>query len=63
MDGTRFENRFCEYLEHRTLPLTAENLRGFATASWAKDGRGFMVIGAAPAQRIEALARALRERL
>ena len=33
-------------------PLTAENLRGFATASWAKDGRGFMVMsGAGSAHR------------
>jgi anti-sigma factor RsiW len=44
-------------------PLTPVSLEGFAAASWAKDGRSFMVIGKLPQDRIVALAQTLRDRI
>jgi anti-sigma factor RsiW len=47
----------------KDAPLALGSHEDFATASWAKGGRGFMVIGQAPRDRIAALARALQERI
>jgi anti-sigma factor RsiW len=43
-------------------PLSLRSKEGLMTASWAKGGRGFMLIGDLPADRIDALARALQQR-
>jgi len=47
----------------KDAPLTLGSHEEFATAFWAKGGRGFMVIGKLPPDRIAALARALQERI
>lgn len=44
-------------------PLTMAIREGFAAASWAKNGRGFMIIGKLQRDRIEALARTLQSRI
>jgi anti-sigma factor RsiW len=55
---------FCVFRDGESdAPLTIASRSGFATASWAKGGRGFMLIGDLPADRIEALARVLQERI
>ena len=46
----------------KDAPLSLASKEGLMTASWAKGGRGFMLIGDLPGERIDALARALRER-
>ena len=54
---------FCVIRDgEKDAPLSFASKEGFVTASWAKGGRGFMLIGDLPAGRIEALARALQER-
>lgn len=47
----------------KDAPLTLGSHEEFASASWAKGGRGFMVIGKMPSGRIAAFARALQERI
>ena len=42
--------------------LTTSSRGGFAVASWAQGGRGFMLIGAIPSDRLTILARALKEK-
>ena len=44
-------------------PVTTADSEGFATASWAKGGAGFMLIGKLPGNRIAALARTLESRI
>jgi hypothetical protein len=54
---------FCVIKDgEKDAPLSLANKEGLTTASWAKGGRGFMLIGNLPADRIDALARALQER-
>jgi anti-sigma factor RsiW len=54
---------FCVIRDgEKDAPLSLASKQGLATASWAKGGRGFMLIGDLPADRIAAVARALRER-
>jgi anti-sigma factor RsiW len=43
-------------------PLAASTRDGFSVASWAQGGRGFMLIGKIPAERLDALARSLKEK-
>jgi anti-sigma factor RsiW len=42
--------------------LAASSRDGFAFASWAQGGRGFMLIGKIPVERLMALARSLKEK-
>jgi anti-sigma factor RsiW len=42
--------------------FSASSQDGFAIASWARGGRGFMLIGKIPLERLTALARALKEK-
>jgi anti-sigma factor RsiW len=42
--------------------LTTSSRDGFALASWAQGGRGFMLIGKVPAERLTTLARSLKEK-
>jgi anti-sigma factor RsiW len=54
---------FCVIRDgEKDAPLSLANKEGFTTASWAKGGRGFMLIGNLPENRVHALALALRER-
>ncbi len=54
---------FCVIKDgEKDAPISLASIEGFTTASWAKGGRGFMLIGNLPADRIGALARALQER-
>jgi anti-sigma factor RsiW len=54
---------FCVIRDgEKDAPISLASKEGFRTASWAKGGRGYMLIGDAPPDRIGALARALRER-
>ena len=41
--------------------LATSSRGGFAVASWAKGGRGFMLVGKIPIERLTALARSLKE--
>jgi anti-sigma factor RsiW len=43
-------------------PLTRGRLGGFNVISWAKSGRGFMFVSAAPAERLDEFARSLHDR-
>jgi anti-sigma factor RsiW len=43
-------------------PLSTGTRDGFAVASWAQGGRGFMLIGKIPIERLTALARSLKEK-
>ena len=43
-------------------PLASSSRNGFAVASWAQGGRGFMLIGKIPAERLTTLARSLKGR-
>ena len=42
--------------------LAASSRGGFAVASWAQSGRGYMVIGKMPLERLTTLARSLKEK-
>jgi anti-sigma factor RsiW len=42
--------------------LATSSRNGFALASWAQGGRGFMLIGKVPAERLTTLARSLKEK-
>jgi anti-sigma factor RsiW len=42
--------------------LTTSSRGGFAVASWAHGGRGFMLVGKIPVERLTALARSLKEK-
>ena len=42
--------------------LTASSNGGFAVASWAQGGRGYMVIGKIPLERLTTLAHSLKEK-
>jgi len=42
--------------------LATSSRGGFAVASWAQGGRGFMLIGKIPVERLTALARSLKEK-
>jgi anti-sigma factor RsiW len=42
--------------------LTTSSRDGFAIASWAQGGRGFMLVGKIPVERLTALARSLKEK-
>ena len=42
--------------------LATSSRNGFAVAAWAQGGRGFMLIGKVPAERLTMLARSLKER-
>ena len=42
--------------------LATSSRRGFAVASWAQGGRGFMLIGKIPLDRLTALAHSLKEK-
>jgi anti-sigma factor RsiW len=42
--------------------LATSTRGGFAVASWAQGGRGFMLIGKIPVERLTALARSLKEK-
>ncbi len=42
--------------------LTTSSRGGFAVASWAQGGRGFMLIGKIPVERLTTLARSLKEK-
>jgi anti-sigma factor RsiW len=54
---------FCILSDSRPdAPVDRVELRGFAAASWAHGGRGFMVIGRLPAERIAQLATGLAQR-
>jgi len=54
---------FCVIRDgEKDAPISLESKEGFATASWAKGGRGFMLIGDVPPHRLETLARTLQER-
>jgi anti-sigma factor RsiW len=54
---------FCIIADSRPdAPVSNANVDGFATSSWAKDGRGFMVIGRMPAERAAAIAGQLVQR-
>ena len=44
-------------------PLSTDSRNGFAAASWAGGGRGFMLVGKVPAERLEGLARLLKQRM
>ena len=55
---------FCIIADARPdAPVSNAAVDGFATSSWAKGGRGFMVIGRLPAARAAAIAGQLREQL
>ena len=55
---------FCILRDNEVdAPLTTVGRDGFVAASWAKGGRGFMVIGKLPQDRILALARTLLDRI
>ena len=55
---------FCVLRDREAdAPVTTADSEGFATASWAKGGRGFMLIGKLPGDRIAALARTLASRI
>ncbi len=43
-------------------PLATSSRDGFAVASWAQGGRGYMLIGNIPIERLTALARSLKEK-
>jgi anti-sigma factor RsiW len=43
-------------------PLTTSSRDDFAVASWAQGGRGFMLIGKIPVERLTTLARSLKEK-
>jgi anti-sigma factor RsiW len=43
-------------------PLASSSRDGFAVASWAQGGRGYMLIGKIPVERLMALARSLKEK-
>jgi anti-sigma factor RsiW len=43
-------------------PLASSSRDGFAVASWAQGGRGYMLIGKIPVERLTALARSLKEK-
>ncbi len=43
-------------------PLASSSRDGFAVASWAQGGRGYMLIGNIPIERLTALARSLKEK-
>ena len=43
-------------------PLASESRDGFAVASWANGGRGFMLVGKVPVARLTTLARSLKEK-
>jgi anti-sigma factor RsiW len=43
-------------------PLATSSRDGFAVASWAHGGRGYMLIGNIPIERLTALARSLKEK-
>jgi anti-sigma factor RsiW len=43
-------------------PLASATRDGFAVASWSQGGRGFMLIGKIPVERLTALARSLKEK-
>ena len=42
--------------------LATSSRGGFAVASWAQGGRGFMLIGKIPVERLTTLARSLKEK-
>jgi len=55
---------FCVLRDNEVdASLTTASREGFVAASWAKDGRSFMVIGKLPQDRIVALARTLQDRI
>lgn len=55
---------FCIIADARPdAPVSNAAVDGFATSSWAKGGRGFMVIGRLPAARAAAIAGHLRQQL
>jgi anti-sigma factor RsiW len=43
-------------------PLASSSRDGFAIAAWAQGGRGYMLIGKIPIERLTALARSLKEK-
>ena len=43
-------------------PLASSSRDGFAVASWAQGGRGYMLIGKIPVERLTTLARSLKEK-
>ena len=43
-------------------PIKAETREGFAVASWARAGRGYMLIGRLPIDQIAGLANSLERR-
>ncbi len=47
----------------RDLPVKAEQRRGMNIVYWAKGGRGFMLIGHLPAERLQAMAETIETRL
>ena len=54
---------FCVIKDgEKDAPISLASKEGLTTASWAKGGRGFMLIGNLPADRVDALARALQTR-
>jgi anti-sigma factor RsiW len=54
---------FCVIRDNeKDAPISLASKQGLMTASWAKGGRGYMLIGDLPADRIGPLARALQER-
>jgi anti-sigma factor RsiW len=54
---------FCIIADSRPdAPISGATVGGFATASWAHGGRGFMVIGRLPSQRIAQIAGELAPR-
>jgi anti-sigma factor RsiW len=54
---------FCIIAKSQSdAPVRAATMSGFATAAWAHDGRGFMVVGRLPPQRIAEIADDLARR-
>ena len=63
LDGT-IPVAFCVLRDGEAdAPVTTTTSEGFVAASWAKGGRGFMLIGKLPGDRIAALARTLENRI
>lgn len=63
LDGTT-PVAFCVLRDGEAdAPVTTASSEGFATASWAKGGRGFMIIGKVSEDRVTALARTLQDRI